>query len=466
MKQITIEELKNVIALKDLPEEHLKWLLDHSEQVVYEDGDVIGKTGDPADWMYILIEGRVDFYLNVNSKLVYYYHFTNDEVTGGISGMLPYSRMKVFPGNSISVGNVRALRLHKKYFQELERLNPEFIQRLIGYMTERARFFASTQMQQEKVSALGKLAAGIAHELNNPASAINRISHDLRNRLFLNIELTEILLKQNIDADHISYLRKKLEEKENSIKPKLSAVQRMNREDELMQWFQEKKFPADQQVVDTFTESGFSSGDLENLSDNVPKTELLQIILWIENLLSSERIIKDLAEASARISNLVGAIKSHVHMDRTNEKQPTDLHQDIENTLTLLGYKLREKNILVNKSFCSDIAPLPAYVGELNQVWTNIIDNAIYAMDKGGELTVETKCDQKNVYVNIIDNGAGIPAEIISRIFDPFFTTKKVGDGTGLGLDIVQRIIKRHNGEIKVRSYPGKTEFHLCLPLS
>lgn len=466
MKQITIEELKNVIALKDLPEEHLKWLLDHSEQVVYEDGDVIGKTGDPADWMYILIEGRVDFYLNVNSKLVYYYHFTNDEVTGGISGMLPYSRMKVFPGNSISVGNVRALRLHKKYFQELERLNPEFIQRLIGYMTERARFFASTQMQQEKVSALGKLAAGIAHELNNPASAINRISHDLRNRLFLNIELTEILLKQNIDADHISYLRKKLEEKENSIKPKLSAVQRMNREDELMQWFQEKKFPADQQVVDTFTESGFSSGDLENLSDNVPKTELLQIILWIENLLSSERIIKDLAEASARISNLVGAIKSHVHMDRTNEKQPTDLHQDIENTLTLLGYKIREKNILVNKSFCSDIAPLPAYVGELNQVWTNIIDNAIYAMDKGGELTVETKCDQKNVYVNIIDNGAGIPAELISRIFDPFFTTKKVGEGTGLGLDIVQRIIKRHNGEIKVRSYPGKTEFHLCLPLS
>jgi signal transduction histidine kinase len=274
------------------------------------------------------------------------------------------------------------------------------------------------------------------------------------------------MIKQKIDADHINYLRMKIEEKSSMPRNKLSAVQRINKEDELMQWLQEKSFPADQQVVDTFTESGFSSEDLENFSNNIPKEELIQILLWIENLLSSKRIIKDLAEASARISNLVGAIKSHVHMDRTNEKQPTDLHQDIENTLTLLGYKLREKNILVNKSFCSDIAPLPAYVGELNQVWTNIIDNAIYAMDKGGELTVETKCDQKNVYVNIIDNGAGIPAELISRIFDPFFTTKKVGEGTGLGLDIVQRIIKRHNGEIKVRSYPGKTEFHICLPLS
>ena len=466
MKQITIEELKKVIALKDLPEEHLRWITDHSEPIEYEDGDIIAKTGDPAEWMYILIEGKVDFYLNVNGRLVYYYHFTNDEVTGGVSGLLPYSRMKVSPGNSISVGKIRGIKIHKKYFQELERLNPEFIQRLIGYMTERARFFASTQMQQEKVSALGNLAAGIAHELNNPASAINRISFDLTNRLFLNIELTEKMIKQKIDADHINYLRMKIEEKSSIPRNKLSAVQRINKEDELMQWLQEKSFPADQQVVDTFTESGFSSEDLENFSNNIPKEELIQILLWIENLLSSKRIIKDLAEASARISNLVGAIKSHVHMDRTNEKQPTDLHQDIENTLTLLGYKLREKNILVNKSFCSDIAPLPAYVGELNQVWTNIIDNAIYAMDKGGELTVETKCDQKNVYVNIIDNGAGIPAEIISRIFDPFFTTKKVGDGTGLGLDIVQRIIKRHNGEIKVRSYPGKTEFHLCLPLS
>jgi signal transduction histidine kinase len=218
--------------------------------------------------------------------------------------------------------------------------------------------------------------------------------------------------------------------------------------------------------VESFTEAGFTGEDLEILSSKVSSEELVQILLWIENLLTSQRIIKDLGEASTRISNLVGAIKSHVHMDRTNDMQPTNIHNDINNTLTLLGYKLREKNISVKKKFCEDLVEIPAYIGELNQVWTNIIDNAIYAMDNGGELCIETACDTRNVNIKIVDNGSGIPQEIISRIFDPFFTTKKVGEGTGIGLDLVKRIINRHNGEIKVHSEPGRTEFLICIPVS
>ena len=466
MQPVTIEELKKVIALSELSEEDLQWILDHSTTMEYEDGELVGKTGQPAEWMFILVEGSIDFYMDVNGKLVFYYHFANDADSGGVSGLLPYSRMKVYPGNSFAIGKLRGLRLHKKYFQELEHLNPEFIQRLISYMTERAKSFATTQMQHEKVSALGNLSAGIAHELNNPASAINRISSELTNRLFLNIELTEKMLRQNINADNIQYLRNKVDLKDTVERHKLTASQRMKNEDGLMDWLEAKGFPMDNQVVETFTEAGFSSEDFETLYNNVPREDLAQILLWIENLLSSKRIIKDLEEASTRISNLVGAIKSHVHMDRTNELQPTDLHKDIENTLTLLGYKLREKNINVKKSFCEDLVDVPAYVGELNQVWTNIIDNAIYALDTGGELTIETTCDIKNVNLKIIDNGAGIPAEILSRIFDPFFTTKKVGEGTGIGLDLVKRIIKHHNGEIKVHSKPGRTEFLICLPLS
>jgi len=152
-------------------------------------------------------------------------------------------------------------------------------------------------------------------------------------------------------------------------------------------------------------------------------------------------------------------------MDRTNELQPTNIHNDIDNTLTLLGYKLREKKININKVYCKDLVDIPAYVGELNQVWTNIIDNAIYAVNENGDLTIETSCDSKNVKVKIIDNGAGIPKDIMSRIFDPFFTTKKMGQGTGIGLDIVSRIVKRHNGEIKVQSEPGRTEFDVCIPV-
>ena len=466
MQPITIDELKKVLALNGLPDEHLHWIMDHSEPFEYEEGDIVAKTGEPAEWMFFLPEGKIDYYMNVNGKLVYYLTFTNDPETGGVTGLLPYSRMKVYSGNSIVVERIRGLKMHKKYFQELEKLNPDFIQKLIGYMTERARFFATSQMQREKVSALGNLAAGIAHELNNPASAITRISYELANRLFLNIELTEKMIRQNIDADHIKYLRDKIESKDNSSKKKLSASQRIDKEDELMNWLEEKHLPADQQVVDTFTDVGFSGEDLEMLAGNVPNEDLVQILLWIENLLSSQRIIKDLGEASTRISNLVGAIKSHVHMDRTNEKQPTNIHKDIENTLTLLGYKLREKNISVKKSFCDDLAEVHAYVGELNQVWTNIIDNAIYAMNQGGELIIESTCDKKDVNVKIIDNGVGIPAEIISRVFDPFFTTKKVGEGTGIGLDLVQRIIKHHNGDIKVHSKPGRTEFLICIPIT
>jgi signal transduction histidine kinase len=466
MQNITIEELKKVIALRDLPDEHLKWILDHSMFMEFEDGELVGKTGEPAEWMFLIVEGRIDFYMDVNGRLVFYHYFTNEPDSGGVAGLLPYSRMKVYPGNSVVSGKLRGFRLHKDYFQELEQLNPAFIQRLISYMTERAKSFATTQMQHEKVNALGNLAAGIAHELNNPASAINRISNELTNRLFLNIELTEKLLSQNINPDHIKYFRDKIASKDKPQKQKLSALQRMNKEDQLMNWLESKNLPVDQLVVQTFTEAGFSGEDLETLDHNIPEENLSQILLWIENLLSSQRIIKDLEEASTRISNLVGAIKSHVHMDRTNEKQATDIHKDIENTLTLLGHKLREKNINVKKFFCADLIDVPAYIGELNQVWTNIIDNSIYALDKDGELTIETTCDKKNVYVKIIDNGAGIPAEILSRIFDPFFTTKKVGEGTGIGLDLVKRIIKHHNAEIKVNSKPGRTEFLISLPIT
>ena len=203
MESPTIEELKNVIALSDLPNEHLQWIIDHSEYQEYEDGAQIHKTGDAADEMIIMVEGSISFYMDVHGRLVFYYHFANDNQAGGVTGSLPYSRMKTYPGCSFAVGNTRTLHFNKIYFQELEHLNPDFIQRLIGYMTERAKSFATTQLQQEKVSALGQLSAGIAHELNNPASAINRMSSELHKRLALNYELTEKLLKQNIPAEHI-----------------------------------------------------------------------------------------------------------------------------------------------------------------------------------------------------------------------------------------------------------------------
>jgi signal transduction histidine kinase len=239
----------------------------------------------------------------------------------------------------------------------------------------------------------------------------------------------------------------------------------VQKEDEVNNWFEQNGLSGNNITGETFADSGIMSEDLEKIKNDVGKDALIDVLHWIENLLISQRVIKDLEEASTRISNLVTAIKSHVQMDRMNELQPTDIHHDIENTLILMGYKLRDKNIKVNKVFCDNLAEVNAYVGELNQVWTNIIDNAIYALPQNGELTIETTCNSKDVIVKIIDNGSGIHKDIISRIFDPFFTTKKVGDGTGIGLDLVNRIVKHHQGDIKVNSRPGRTEFIICIPV-
>ncbi|HVT84399.1 MAG TPA: ATP-binding protein [Chitinophagaceae bacterium] len=463
-----IHDLRNVLALRDLPEEHLQWIADHSEYHEYEDGDIVAKTGEEALYMMFMAEGSISFYMDKNGKLVHYFDFLNDNISGGASGLLPYSRMKKMPGTSFAVGKLRGYRMHKQYFQELERLNPELIQRLIGYMTERARSFATTQLQQEKVNALGRLAAGIAHELNNPAAAINRISEELTKRLNNNYKLTEKLLQNNISGEHLHSIQEMVEqkEKEYATRKKLSPMQRIEKEDELNDWLEQNGLHENNIAGETFVEAGFNGEDLEAIRNDAGKEAFTQVLLWIENLLSSQRVIKDLEEASTRISHLVGAIKSHVHMDQTSDLQPTDLHKDIENTLTLLGYKLREKNITVKMNFCDDLPHVPAYVGELNQVWTNLIDNAIYAMPKDGELTIETSCDAKDARIKIIDNGMGIPPEIINRIFDPFFTTKKMGEGTGIGLDLVKTVIKHHNGDIKVNSQPGRTEFTICLPLT
>ena len=467
MPPVTIEQLRNIVALKDQPEELLQWILEHSNYVEYEDGATVRKLGEPQNEMFLLLEGAVTFYMDVNGRQVYYLTFGNDAASGGVSGLLPYSRMKTSPGYGYASGKTKAVMLHKDHFAELEQRSPELIQRLVGYMTERARLFATIQLQHEKVSALGKLSAGIAHELNNPASAISRIASELSKKISLNYELTEKLLKQGIKAETIQRINELVQSKAESgtDKPKLSALQKIEREDAIRDWV-EKFCPAlDCDIADSFMEADFTDEDLETIRSHTQDQAFAQVISWLENLLSSQRLVKDLGEASSRISKLVGAIKSHVHMDRTNELQPTNIHNDIDNTLILLAYKLREKNITINKTYCNDLVDIPAYVGELNQVWTNIIDNAIYAVEQNGELTIETTCNSKNVKVKIIDNGGGIPKEIMSRIFDPFFTTKKVGQGTGIGLDIVNRIVKRHNGEIKVYSEPGRTEFDICIPV-
>src|SRR5215217_7130728 len=229
MQSATIEDLKKVVALSELPDAHLQWLLDHSEYQEYADGDLIAKYGDPAEVMWIGLEGKVTYYMYINGRQVYYFTFENNHVTGGIGGLMPYSRMKTYPGYSYALGDVRLLRIHKRYFTELEQLNPDFIQRLIGYMTERAKAFATTQLQHEKVNALGNLAAGIAHEMNNPAAAIQGIAAELEKRMNRSVELTSKIMACNLTPEQLHSIHRLLIRKEEAQPQtvKLTTFQRL-----------------------------------------------------------------------------------------------------------------------------------------------------------------------------------------------------------------------------------------------
>ena len=279
-------------------------------------------------------------------------------------------------------------------------------------------------------------------------------------------ELTARLIKQAVHPDQLEVLHQIVDSKVNkpaqTIKP--STLEKMDLEDRLNDWFDTFQYK-NRLAAETFSEHDFKVEELEGLKNKIGTEALIAALPWLENNISTQKIIRDLGIASQHITTLVTAIKSHVHMDRSTDLQPTNIHQDIENVLTLMNHKLKQKKIVVHKKFDPALPNVPAYVGELNQVWSNIIDNAIYALPSEGELKIETSHSDEFVYVSITDTGSGIPKEIINRIFEPFFTTKKMGEGTGIGLDLVKRVIEHHHGEVKVQSTPGHTKFDISIPL-
>ncbi|HLL95447.1 MAG TPA: HAMP domain-containing sensor histidine kinase, partial [Spirosoma sp.] len=212
-------------------------------------------------------------------------------------------------------------------------------------------------------------------------------------------------------------------------------------------------------------EFGFTTDDLDGILDQIGDNNLAGVTRWLVNNLVTEKLVMDISEASKRISTLVGSIKNYTHMDRGAGKEPVSLSEGIRNTLTLLDHKLRSKHIAVALSLPADLPMVYGWPGELNQVWTNLIDNAIDALPDGGQLRISSELDRDFVLTKITDNGPGIPADIRDKIFEPFFTTKEIGKGTGLGLDIVRGVVKHHNGAINLESKPGETVFSVCLPI-
>lgn len=455
-----LKEIQQIPALSNVPRDQLKWMIELCEVRLYPEGINAFVKGDPIQYMAIVLEGNISVKVERNGQFI--------EVSkiekGGITGALPYSRAITSIANIFVTADSRILFFDKIHFPEMIQTKYELTEALVHLMTDRVREFTKFDLHNEKLIALGKISAGLAHELNNPSSAVVRAASELKRHLVEVPEKFKKIISIRLSNEQIEFINEFLFSKLKNKNVKLRLMERTKQEDEFSSWLEERKISEPYSIVPTLIEFGISGNDLEKILKVVGEEYFPPVIEWIDNNLTSEKLLNEIKEASERINNLVNSIKSYSQMDKGPDKQPADIRKGIENTLIMLGHKIKHKNINV-ELYLNDIPEIQAYVGELNQVWTNLIDNAIDAMDKNGILKIIAEKDKELLVVKIIDNGSGIPFEIQSQIFDPFFTTKKIGEGTGLGLDIVYRIMKKHNAQIKVKSEYGETEFKLCFPL-
>jgi signal transduction histidine kinase len=457
-----VDELRGLKIFEGLREDQLAWFCAHGTRIELASGEHMFERGDPADFMYVVVSGRIDGHEEVGGEWLVV--ATTEQ--GQVTGMLPFSRMTRYPRYTVAVGPTRVLRLHKDDFQVMLVVSPEVGQRLVATMSDRVRGDVRLHQQRDRMIALGRLSAGLAHELNNPAAAVRRAAAALSEDLARLPASAAALIRLHLDEAAVDAMTRLSTLARAGESMTLSPLERSEREQELGDWLEERGVPEPWRLAATFADVGLGVGALEESARAIPAAALGDALVWLEGGLSAERTVAEISSASERISSLIASIKTYSHMDRSSEHKPTDVREGLDNTLTMLAHKIRKKDIRLSRSYQEDLPRIPANAGELNQVWTNLIDNAIDAVGEGGALGVEAKQSDGSVVVNVIDDGPGIPDDLRAHIFEPFFTTKGVGEGTGLGLDIALRIVRIHRGRIDVESRPGRTEMRVLLPVS
>jgi signal transduction histidine kinase len=451
-------------VFSDLPEDQLRWFADNVEDLRFAPGEVLLRKGDPPDVMTIFLEGEMHAYWEENVHEAIFIVRAGDPKTE-VSGMLPFSRMTAFTVTGRAATNVRLLRFPVRLFPEMMQRMPLLVQRLVNIMTDRVREMTTVDQQQDKLMALGKLSAGLAHELNNPAAAATRAANDLIATLAdlraADLRLCQHELTPEQEIEIRSFEDNAIEHSTSATQ--LNSLEQSDREELIASWLEEHRIDEAWKISSNLVEGGIDADALESISGKLQASAFTDLLGRINAQLAVAKLANEIKASTARISELVGAIKEYTYMDQASV-QEVDIHKGLENTLLILKYKLRKKNIEVTRDYAEDLPHIKAYGSELNQVWTNLIVNAVDAMSEGGRLKVRTKREPVDLMVEIRDNGSGVPASVKSRIFEPFFTTKPVGEGTGLGLDTVARIVRKHRGNIRFESKPGDTCFQVRLP--
>lgn len=461
-KDTLADELRHIPILEDLSEEAIRWLVEHMTVQAFEPGEILSDEGNVADKMSIILEGEI--------KGVHEKQGGDGRIfqarAGMVIGTLPYSRLSVIPLTVRAVVRSRIAWLHKDDFPELIATLPTLVQRLVGIMADRIRDYTTEQQQKDKLMSLGRLSAGLAHELNNPAAAAQRSTEALRDAMRdmrqanLRLQSRELTDEQRRS---IAQLEADWDERTCANVDVLSPLERCDREDTFTAWLESHGVEEAWSLAPSLVESSCDLQLLDQMARLFSGPALGDALARLAASFTASRLIREIENATKRISELVRAVKEYSYMDQA-PVQEVDVHRTIESTITMMQHRLR--GITVDRKFDPELPPICAHGSELNQVWTNLIDNASDAMEGSGTLTIRTSREYGQLRVEFQDTGHGIPENIMSRIFDPFFTTKKVGAGTGLGLDTVYRIVKKHQGDIKVESRPGNTVFRVWLPFA
>lgn len=453
--------LRTVPAFSDLSEDELAWLACRLELRHYNPGEVIIEEGSPADRMMVLLEGETRGHREqpVGDGRTY------SARAPYITGLLPYSRLKEIPLTMRAMTPATIAFLSASHFPEMLERAPALQPRLIAVMADRIRETTRTDQQREKLTALGKLSAGIAHELNNPAAAVRNAAVNLKEVVRALRTAGLHLDKRGLLPDARLFLAQiECDWSKDHPPAALDSLERSDREEAVGEWLERRRVPNARQMAPDLVDAGCDLETLGKLAARFDSEILADVITRLTASFTLNRLVEQIENGTSRISDLVRAIKQYSYMDQSPE-QEIDVHEGLENTLIMLHYRLKH-GVDVVRDYDRSIPRICAYGSELNQVWTNLIDNAIDAMNGRGQLVLRTAAEFGRVLVEIRDNGPGIPPELRDRIFEPFFTTKPVGEGTGLGLDAVYRIVQKHRGQVQVESEPGRTSFQVRLPLA
>jgi signal transduction histidine kinase len=473
-ERLSPEELRTLFLFEALSDDQLAWLHDNGRVEAFAAGTTVTVEGDPATCFYVLLDGTLALSRRVRNDDVEVSRTSQRGVySGAIQAWLPpgaesVGPAKVYTGTTRAITDCRFLSLPAAEFgAAIREWFPMAVHMLEG-LYQGMRNSQAVIGQRERLLSLGQLTAGLTHELNNPAAAAVRATATLRERVAGMRHKLAKLADGRVDPETLVKLTALQEDAiERSAKaPKLTAMQASDREDEITDWLDDHGVTDGWQIAPVLVAAGLDTGWLDEIGAGAAGAHLDGGLRWITYALETEQLMTEIEDSTERISALVAAAKQYSQMDRA-EHQLVDIHDGIDSTLVMLGRKFAGGGVTLVKEYDRSLPRVPVYAGELNQVWTNLIDNAMGAMQGHGTLTVRTSRENDCVLVAVCDTGPGVPPELTERIFEPFFTTKPVGEGTGLGLDISWRIVvKRHGGDLRVVSQPGDTRFEVRLPLT